>query len=430
MKKLKNIKYVCSNKELMRKILLTLGILLVFRVGCALPVPFVEAGVLHSIFNGEGLLTYFNMIGGGALEKSALFALGVSPYINASIIIQLLCVAIPALERIQQEDQKQIQKMMQWLSLALATFMAVGYYLMLRNYGALKYSTGISGFATGIVVVALFMAGSQLVLWLGWQIDDYGVGNGVSMMIFAGIISRWSDVTTVFRLMDVTYAAKDYFRFIILILIPAAVLLSVFFVTKINDAETRVPVMYSQSAHSRFAGGHSSSYIPIKLIMSGVMPIIFASTMVSIPVTIGSFLNSEKHEQLRTALMSFNSSSWMYCIVYVALIFAFNYFYIDIQFNGIQMANNLRTNGGSIPGIRPGKPTSDYLNKMANRTAPIGAFVLSIIAALPIVLGNLTGLPIQLGGTSLLIVCGVAIETVTSIDSYLTVRNHSGFLAD
>lgn len=410
--------------------MLTLGILLLFRVGCALPVPFVESGILHSFFNGEGLLTYFNMIGGGALEKSALFALGVSPYINASIIIQLLCVAIPALERMQKEDQKQIQKMMQWLALALSAFMSVGYYMMLRNYGALKYTTGISGIVSGIVIVLLFMAGSQIVLWLGWQIDDYGIGNGVSMMIFAGIISRWSDVTTIFRLMDVTYAAKDYFRFAVLIFIPAAALLSVFFVTKINDAETRVPVMYSQSAHSRFAGGHSSSYIPIKLIMSGVMPIIFASTMVSIPMTIGSFLNAEKHGVLRTALMSFNSSSWMYCLVYIALIFAFNYFYIGIQFDGIQMANNLRAGGGSIPGIRPGKPTSDYLNKAANRTAPLGAFVLALIAALPIILGNLTGLPIQLGGTGLLIVCGVALETVAAVDSYLTVQNHTGFLTD
>lgn len=424
------IRYVYHNKELMHKIMLTLGILLLFRVGCALPVPFVESGILHSIFNGEGLLTYFNMIGGGALEKSALFALGVSPYINASIIIQLLCVAIPALERTQKEDPKQIQKMMQWLALALSAFMSVGYYMMLRNYDALKYTTGVSGTLTGIVIVLLFMAGAQMVLWLGWQIDDHGIGNGVSMMIFAGIVSRWSDVTTVFRLMDVTYAVKDYFRFAILILIPAAALLSVFFVTKVNDAETRVPVVYSQSAHSRFAGGHSSSYIPIKLIMSGVMPIIFASTMVSIPMTIGSFLSAEKHGALRTALMSFNNSSWLYCLAYIALIFAFNYFYIEIQFDGIQMANNLRAGGGSIPGIRPGKPTSDYLNKAANRTAPLGAFVLSLIAALPIILGNLTGLPIQLGGTSLLIVCGVALETVAAVDSYLTVRSHTGFLAD
>lgn len=424
---MQKLKTLIHNQDLMKKILITFGLLFLFRLGCALPVPFVQSDVLSALFGNGDLFSYMNMMGGGALEKSAVFALGVSPYINASIVIQLLCVAIPLLERLQKEDPKQIRKITQWLALVMGFVSAFGYYALMRNFGALQYTQGYSGVMSGIIIVLLFVAGSQLVMWIGWQIDDYGIGNGMSLLIFAGIISRWSEISYVFQAMQTLWAEKDW-RIIVLGLLPIAAVLSIFFVVKVNDTEARISVTYSRAMPAS-SSRSTNSYIPVKLIMSGVMPIIFAGSVISLPATLGIFVDTEKHANLHAVLVGFNSTNWVYCVLYVALIFAFNYFYIGIQFDGVQMANNLRGNGGVIPGIRPGKPTSDYLTSTANKTAPIGAFILALIAAAPIVMGNLTGLSIQLGGTSLLIVCGVALEEVAALDSYLTLRHHTGILS-
>lgn len=425
MVKLKNIWKVT---ELREKLLITLVILLIFRVGCAIPVPFIDSNVVSGIFEGGNLFSYMNMLSGGALSQCAVFALGVSPYINSSIVVQLLTVVFPKLDRMRKEDSDKYRKIMQYVAAGFALIMAVGYYAMLRSYQALAFSTGISGAFAAVVIMAVFVAGSQMVVWLGWQIDDYGIGNGVSLMIFAGIISRWSDIVYLFEAFVLYLQEHDILHTVMLGMLPVLTVFAIYFVVKSTDAEKRVPIQYSRSVKGKNAIGAGHSYIPIKVVMSGVMPIIFASTIMSLPSTIGAFISADWNEGLRNALLSFNTYNWVYCIIYIVLIFAFNYFYIDIQFDAVQIANGLRKNGGTIPGIRPGVPTTEYLERAAKSVAFLGALILSIIAALPIVIGNLTGMQIQLGGTTLLIVCGVAIEAVTAVDSYVIVHRHKGFL--
>lgn len=414
--------------NLRTKLLYTALFLFLFRVGCALPVPFVRSEMISAMFDSGNLFSYLNMISGGALSQCAVFALGVSPYINASIVVQLLVVAIPALDSMKRDDPKKLQKVTSYVTLGFSFVMAIGYFAILRSYGALSYSTGFAGVLSAFAIIAMFMAGSQMVVWLGWQIDDYGIGNGISLIIFTGIISRWNTIT--YALEALVYYAQEngWFYVIFICLIPVLVLAGIYLVVKATNAEKRIPVQYAKTMRGNSTVGGGASYIPIKLVMSGVMPIIFASTMLSIPSTIAAFIDPAKHPSMYQALAGFNSGSWLYCVIYIALIFAFNYFYIEIQFDGVQIANNLRKNGGAIPGIRPGKSTSEYLTKAANSVALMGAIVLAIVAATPIILGNITGLAIQLGGTSLLIVCGVALEEMAVVNSFMTATNHKGFL--
>lgn len=414
--------------ELRKRVLFTALILVLFRIGCAIPVPFIQSDMLAGIFEGSNLFAYMNMLTGGALSLCAVFALGVSPYINASIVMQLLTVVFPGLDRIRKEDNEYYQKVMRYTSAGFAVVMAISYYVMLRMYGALEYSTGVAGVFAALVIIAAFTAGSQAVVWLGWQIDDYGLGNGVSFLIFGGIISRWVNIVSLFNTFVLFVKQHDILRAIVLGCLPVLMVLSVYFVVKATDAEKRVPVQYARAIKGKSTVGADRSYIPVKIVMSGVMPIIFAGTIMSILSTIGGFISASWNPGLRNMLLGFNMHNWLYCILYIVLIFAFNYFYVDVQFDGVQMAENLRRNGGTIPGIRPGAPTSEYLDKTAKSVVFLGAMVLAVIAAVPIVLGNLTGLSIQLGGTSLLIVCGVALETVTAMDSFVMARHHKGFL--
>lgn len=425
---LNKIKRMWEITNLRTKLLYTALFLFLFRVGCALPVPFVRSEMISAMFDSGNLFSYLNMISGGALSQCAVFALGVSPYINASIVVQLLVVAIPALDSMKRDDPKKLQKVTSYVTLGFSFVMAIGYFAILRSYGALSYSTGFAGVLSAFAIIAMFMAGSQMVVWLGWQIDDYGIGNGISLIIFTGIISRWNTIT--YALEALVYYAQEngWFYVIFICLIPVLVLAGIYLVVKATNAEKRIPVQYAKTMRGNSTVGGGASYIPIKLVMSGVMPIIFASTMLSIPSTIAAFIDPAKHPSMYQALAGFNSGSWLYCVIYIALIFAFNYFYIEIQFDGVQIANNLRKNGGAIPGIRPGKSTSEYLTKAANSVALMGAIVLAIVAATPIILGNITGLAIQLGGTSLLIVCGVALEEMAVVNSFMTATNHKGFL--
>lgn len=414
--------------ELRKRVLFTAFILVLFRIGCAIPVPFIQSDMLAGIFEGSNLFAYMNMLTGGALSLCAVFALGVSPYINASIVMQLLTVVFPGLDRIRKEDNEYYQKVMRYTSAGFAVVMAASYYVMLRMYGALEYSTGVAGVFAALVIIAAFTAGSQAVVWLGWQIDDYGLGNGVSFLIFGGIISRWVNIVSLFNTFVLFVKQHDILRSVVLGCLPILMVLSIYFVVKATDAEKRVPIQYARAIKGKSTVGADRSYIPVKIVMSGVMPIIFAGTIMSIPSTIGGFISASWNPGLRNMLLGFNMHNWLYCILYIVLIFAFNYFYVDVQFDGVQMAENLRRNGGAIPGIRPGAPTSEYLDKTAKSVVFLGAMVLVVIAAVPIVLGNLTGLSIQLGGTSLLIVCGVALETVTAMDSFVMARHHKGFL--
>lgn len=412
------------------KILFTVLCLLVYRLGCGVTIPFVNTTALTAMFGSTSVLDYYNLVSGGALSQCAVFAIGVSAYINASIIIQLLTVAIPKLEEISKDigGQKQINKITQYVGYGLAVITAVGYFFVMKNYGAMKYTSGISQVVEAITVIALLTAGSQIVIWLGWLIDEKGIGNGISLIIFTGIISRWDAIISLFKNSIAMAQDKGWWYYLMIPGVILFVLAATFYVVFASDAERRVPVQYAGKTIGSKSSAGQSSYIPLKLIMSGVMPIIFSSTICSLPSLITMFMDYNKHPKLYLALASWNSRNWVYDVMYIALIFAFNLFYIDITFDPIEMANNLRKNGGSIPGIRPGRTTSDYLRKACHSLAGSGAFVLSVIACVPILATAVTGLNMHFGGTSLLIVTGVALEVIDSLNSQLVVRHHKGFL--
>lgn len=412
------------------KILFTVLCLLIYRLGCGVTIPFVNTTALTAMFGSTSVLDYYNLVSGGALSQCAVFAIGVSAYINASIIIQLLTMAIPKLEEISKDigGQKQINKITQYVGCGLAVITAVGYFFVMKNYGAMKYTSGISQVVEAITVIALLTAGSQIVIWLGWLIDENGIGNGISLIIFTGIISRWDAIISLFKNSIAMAQDKGWWYYLMIPGVILFVLAATFYVVFASDAERRVPVQYAGKTIGSKSSAGQSSYIPLKLIMSGVMPIIFSSTICSLPSLITMFMDYNKHPKLYLALASWNSRNWVYDVVYIALIFAFNLFYIDITFDPIEMANNLRKNGGSIPGIRPGRTTSDYLRKACHSLAGSGAFVLSVIACVPILATAVTGLNMHFGGTSLLIVTGVALEVIDSLNSQLVVRHHKGFL--
>ena len=419
--------------ELRKKILFTLMILVIFRLGCAISVPYVNVDALELFrqLGGSGnMLDYLNMMSGGALSQCAIFALSVSPYINASIIIQLLTVAIPALERLSKEGEegrRKLTRITRYTGAGIGVAMSIGYYMVLRSWGVLTYNTGWEAWFSAVVIVLSFAAGSQLLTWMGEQIDDKGIGNGVSLLIFVGIISRWSDVIGSVQalLAEAADGKPQYYVYLPLIAILA--IAAVVFVVILTNGERRIPVQYAKRVVGRKMYGGQASHIPIKVNMSGVMPVIFVSTLCSIPNMIGSLLQVES--SFWVAFFNvFNYNSLLYAVIYLLLILAFNYFYVAIQYNPVEIANNLRKNNGAIPGIRPGKPTSDFITKSLSKITLIGAVFLGIVAVLPIILGNVTGVSIQLGGTSLLIVVGVALDTGRSMESYMLMRHHKGFL--
>ena len=419
--------------ELRKKILFTLMILVIFRLGCAISVPYVNVDALELFrqLGGSGnMLDYLNMMSGGALSQCAIFALSVSPYINASIIIQLLTVAIPALERLSKEGEegrRKLTRITRYTGAGIGVAMSIGYYMVLRSWGVLAYNTGWQAVFSAVVIVLSFAAGSQLLTWMGEQIDAKGIGNGVSLLIFVGIISRWSDVIGSVQalLAEAADGKPQYYVYIPVIAILA--IAAVVFVVILTNGERRIPVQYAKRVVGRKMYGGQASHIPIKVNMSGVMPVIFASTLCSIPNMIGSLLQVKS--SFWVAFFDvFNYNSVLYAVIYLLLILAFNYFYVAIQYNPVEIANNLRKNNGAIPGIRPGKPTSDFITKSLSKITLIGAVFLGIVAVLPIILGNVTGVSIQLGGTSLLIVVGVALDTGRSMESYMLMRHHKGFL--
>ena len=420
-------------EDLRKRLMYTLLILVLFRVGCAITVPYINPAVLSTFFSGTEMLGYLNMMSGGALSQCAVFALGVSPYINASIIIQLLTVAIPALENLAKEGEegrRKITRITHYTAMGIAFVMSIGYYFILLRMGALHYTSGWENWFSAVVIILTFTAGSQLITWMGEQIDSKGIGNGVSLLIFTGIVSRWSSLYTTVRGM-LTMAASgkpQYYVFLPLLVVLA--LAAVLFVVVLTNAERRIPVQYAKRVVGRKMYGGQASFIPIKVNMSGVMPVIFASALCGIPSMIGGFLNVDQatHPFWYAFFHTFNYTSVVYAVIYLLLIIGFNYFYVAIQYNPVEIANNLRQNNGTIPGIRPGKPTSDFITKALGKITLVGALFLAVIAILPILLGNLLGVSIQLGGTSLLIVVGVALDTSRSLESYMLMRHHKGFL--
>lgn len=423
-------------EDLRKKLLFTLFVIIVFRLGCSIPVPFINPDALKDLVGQSGsLLGYIDMLTGGAFAQATLFALSVTPYINASIIMQLLTVAIPALERLSKEGEegrRKITRITRYVGAGIAMALSVGYYFLLRGQGMLTYSTGLSGVFVAVVVVFAFAAGSMLIQWLGEQIDVKGIGNGISILIFAGIVSRWS---TIFKTVGDAIGMAQEGQTKNLILMPFVALVAavvVVLIVILNAAERRIPVQYAKRVVGRKMYGGQSSHIPIKVNMSGVMPVIFASALISIPGTIGNLffanLTQTEHPFWYSFFHMFSSTGMAYAITYLILIVAFNYFYVAVQYNPVEIANNLRNNNGAIPGYRPGKPTSDFITKCLSKITFIGAAFLGIVAIAPILFSMISGMNISLGGTSLLIVVGVALDTSRSLESYMLMRHHKGFL--
>lgn len=428
---LKTFRNAWKIEDLRKKILFTLFIILIFRLGAALPVPYIDRDALATWFNANSdgnMLSYLDMLTGGSFSQATVFALSVTPYINASIIMQLLAVAIPALERLSkegEEGQRVIGRITRYVTTGITALLGVMYYFLLRNQNALSDT----GFFAALVIIVTFCAGSMLITWLGEQIDTHGIGNGISMLIFAGIVSRLSTLpATVMTYIGMGQLGLTQYYFYLPIVAIIAIA-SVVFVVFMSNAERRIPVVYAKRVVGRKQYGGQSTHIPMKVNMSGVLPVIFASSLVSIPATILTFFPSLADKAVIGPILSFfQMNGWGYLIVYCLLIFAFNYFYVAIQYNPVEIANNLRRNNGAVPGIRPGKPTSDFITRALGKLTFVGGIFLVLLAGIPIVVGNITGMQMQLAGTSLLIMVGVALDTCRSLESAMLMRHHKGFL--
>ena len=456
---LQTLKNAWSTKEIRSKILFTLFILLIYRVGTVIPVPFVEANDFASSLSGT-ILEYMNVLSGGSMGAMTLFALGVQPYINASIIIQLLAVVFPKLGELGKTDKKKMNFITRLVTVGLAVVTAIGYYFLLRNGNA---SAGIETFLTqnaydgkmawlyGIVIVVCYTAGASLVMWLAERINEKGIGNGISMILFANIVSAvpsfvYNLVTLVVNTWG--YPVNKWLYGIITALFAVALiaflLALIAFVIFVTGSERRIPVQYAKKVVGRKMYGGQSTNLPIKLNMTGVMPIIFASSIVSIPATIAAFFAKE-NGFTKFVNNFFSPQTWEYLVVYLILIIAFSYFYVLISFDPVEVSNNIVSNGGSVRGIRPGRPTVQYIQKILKRVTLIGAFFLCIVAGLPMLVTVVTtvlgdALPataaakipdlsiLTFGGSSLLIVVGVALETVRDLEAQLSLRASKGFL--
>ncbi|HIX66201.1 MAG TPA: preprotein translocase subunit SecY [Candidatus Anaerotruncus excrementipullorum] len=415
--------------DLRKKILYTLMIIVLFRLGAAVPVPFLDSSALQSMITSGSLLGYIDILSGGSFSRATIFALSITPYITSSIVIQLLTVAIPALERMAKEGEdgrKKIQKITRYTTVALALLQAWAYYRLLRASGAVTYTSGFAGVFAQIVIIATFVAGASLIVWLGDRIDQKGIGNGISMILFAGIVSRGpTAVGTLWMYLRMGSQYPLYYLYVPLIVVVFIILIAVIVV--MTNAERRIPVQYAKRVVGRKMYGGQSSFIPVKVNMSGVMPIIFASSLLAIPGTIGAFVRTDNPVAL-AFFNAFNYNTMLYAVLYFVLILAFNYFYVAIQYNPIEMSNNLRNNSGTIPGIRPGRPTSDFITRIISKITLIGGIILALVATLPIGIGKIANMNISLGGTSIIIVVGVALDTFRQLESQMMMRHYKGFL--
>ena len=445
---IQTIKNAWRIPELRKKILFTALIIVICRLGAAIPVPFLNIGadgILGAASTSSAtFLDYINMMSGDAFNFGTIFALSITPYINSSIIIQLLTVAIPALERLSKEGEegrKKIAKITRYTTVLLGLLQGTAYYVFLRSRDALSATDSTFGEVfQAIAIILILTAGTAVTMWLGEQINDKGIGNGISIILFAGIVSRIP-----------TYAAQVYgymsFGGIYYALVPIALvslLLLVVFIVWMDNAERRIPVQYSKRVVGRKMYGGQNSNIPIKVNMSGVLPVIFASSILSLPSTVQMFVNVDANSGWNTFFKVFTTEHWAYSIIYFVLIIFFAYFYSSIQYNPIEMANNLAKNSGTIPGIRTGRPTSDYIAKVISKIVLLGALLLSVVALFPIVYSQITslictaigqvgadgtaGVSISLGGTSIIILVGVALETVRQLESQMMMRHYKGFL--
>ena len=423
---LKTLQNAWRIPELRKKLMFTLLILLLYRIGNVIPVPFVDTAAMAHYFDqtlSSTVLGLYNAMSGSAFSQASVLALGIQPYINASIIIQLLTVAIPALERMAKEEgeegKKKITQITRYTTVGLGVLLGFAYYTMIAN-ATLADGTAVlaeKGVLQAIVIIGTFTAGSSVVMWLGEQITEFGIGNGISMILFANIIAGLPSMVN----------TMIYLSWWVDVIVVVALLLLVVFIVFINDAERRIPIQYAKRVVGRKVYGGQSTNLPIKVSMSGVLPVIFAQSIVSIPATICAFTGNTSGWWYENV---FTSSGWVYAVFYFLLIFFFSWFYSTIQYDPVEIANNLKKNGGFIPGFRPGKPTADFIRKVINKILVFGALYLAIVALLPIIGSNvLAGAQyLAIGGTSIIIVVGVALETVKALEAQMLMRHYKGFL--
>ena len=425
---IKTVRDAWKIPELRKKILFTIFALLIFRLGAAIPVPYINSQELEVYLAAQSgtILGLMNAMSGSAFSMATLFALSIQPYINSSIIIQLLTIAIPALERLArdggEEGKKKIQSITRYATVAIAILQGWGYYMLMKNYGILT-NTGVWA---ALVIIASFIAGSSFVMWMGEQITEFGIGNGISIILFAGILSRVpsmvSSMISGLRAGTLAWWAA--------VLVVLGILALIVLITWVNGAESRIPVQYAKRQVGRKMYGGQASTLPMKVNMSGVLPIIFAQSIAMIPSTIAAFCKQPAEGTFWYGFLNaIDTKSVLYMIFYFLMIIAFSYFYATIQFNPVEISNNLKKNGGFIPGFRPGKPTTDFIKKVLNKVTLFGAIYLGVVAILPLLIGKIVGnSSLSIGGTSVIIVVGVALETVQALESQMLMRQYKGFL--
>ncbi|MDR2524623.1 MAG: preprotein translocase subunit SecY [Oscillospiraceae bacterium] len=466
--------------DLRKKILFTAFILLIFRIGSAITIPFVDfaaindLGIIADVDTGSSFLSYLNMMTGNAFNYATILAMSITPYINSSIIMQLLTVAIPALERLQKEGEegrKKIASITRYVTIGLALMQSTAYYFYLRNGGGQQnvvtflqtnakgeLFTGFPAVLQALVIILVLTAGAGLTMWLGERINEKGIGNGVSLILFAGIIARIPSIATQLwswkdggNGVPIGYGFRGGIFTVLAIVATLGLLGIVAFIVWMDNAERRIPVQYAKRVVGRKMYGGQSTHIPIKVNMSGVMPVIFASSILSLPPTVEMFLDSSKVSAgWQNFFRVFQQNHWAYAIIYFVMIIGFAYFYSSIQYDPVEMSNNIRKNSGTIPGYRPGQPTADYIRRILNRLTLLGALLLSVVALFPIVYSLISGplmhlfgvekiedsyghevfqtLQIAMGGTSVIIMVGVALETVKQLESQMMMRHYKGFL--
>ena len=426
----KTLKNAFSQADIRKKLLFVVFIVILYRIGCAIPVPFLSADVMNQFrtFTGGSVFEIMSLMSGTAFAQANLFALSISPYINSSIIMQLLCTAIPALENMSKEEdgRKKISQITRVVTVAIALVTSYGYYMMLKQANCLM--PGRDGWFEAVVIVACYTAGSSLIMWLGEKINENGIGNGISIILFVNIVSSApTTIMTMFTGMTTSQISTIIFPILTLLLASAMVIFVIF----ITHSERRLSVQYAKRVVGRKMYGGQSSTLPLKLNMAGVMPVIFANSILALPGTLGMIFPAKAGSFWEGFLKAFSYDSWLYAVLFLALIICFSYFYIAISFNPIEVANNLKKQGGFIPGIRPGKPTSDYITKILNKVTLMGAFFLAVIAVIPLVANIISGggfSYVAFSGTSVIIIVGVALETYREIEAQMTMRHYKGFL--
>ena len=416
--------------ELRKKIIFTLLILLIFRIGNAITVPYVNVAALEAQLEAMGatILGLYNVMSGGAFATATVFALSIQPYINSSIIIQLLTIAIPTLERLAkdggEEGKKKIQSITRYTTVGIAVLQGFGYYMMMQRYNLLAVSDPTIWHA--LVIIVSFVAGSSFVMWMGEQVTEFGVGNGISIILFAGILSRVPNMISA----GIAFGTEAAVNWLWIALLLVGGLALIIFIVFISDAERRIPVQYAKRQVGRKMYGGQSTHLPMKVNMSGVLPVIFAQSIASLPITIWSFIGIPAEGTVsRSIYDAIDTKSVIYMVVYFIMIIGFSYFYSTIQFNPVEIANNLKKQGGFIPGFRPGKPTVDFIRRVLNKITLFGAIYLGIVAICPLIIGKFVDNPsLSIGGTSVIIVVGVALETVKALESQMLMRQYKGFL--